>query len=151
MHKCTLKNDDFVTWSGDLGLPPPAQAAGQRSLPSLRGGVRDLCFLWYSQGHSGDQKHPVTRGRRKRMWPSSKLLGLKIFQTSLAQLPVGDGQQPPPCPSAEAQGSSPHRAAEEIRRRKALPHVLCRSCIQPVGSSSVGPSRPSAPGSIEQL
>lgn len=30
------------------------------------------------------------------MWSSSKLLGLKIFQASLAELVVGDGRQPPP-------------------------------------------------------
>jgi len=32
------------------------------------------------------------------MWSSSKLLGLKIFQASLAELLVGDGRQPPPLP-----------------------------------------------------
>lgn len=48
-----------------------------------------------------------------------------------------------PCPGAEARGSPPHRAAEEARKREALPCASCLSCRQLAGTSSAGPSSPS--------
>lgn len=129
-----------MMWFGDLGsnhCPVELAQPMWACYSSL------ALHLWLSQGL------PEMRGRRKRMWSSSKLLRLKIFQASLAELLVGDGRQPPPLPWCQGTKlTATHSSTGEQKRKGIAMYVMP---IMQTGSCTLseGPSWPSLAGSTE--